>query len=196
MGTATCDYCGKKFSDSMRLCPFCNAEYTKDAVHETPVCPLCTVELEAFDFKGDIIDKCPKCQGIWLGSSDFRKLTSERSVFQDETIPWEHKRKPVEPKKKYLKCPVCESVMSRRIFKRISGVLIDVCRQHGVWLDEGELEQIRSFVASGGVEEMLDKRMGMSEEMLKQLETKVREQHGYERMADFFKLKRWMFRKL
>jgi Zn-finger nucleic acid-binding protein len=41
------------------------------------------------------------------------------------------------------KCPVCGTAM--RIEKR-DGVSIDVCADHGIWLDQGELEGIVAAV--------------------------------------------------
>ena len=40
--------------------------------------------------------------------------------------------------------------MLRRNFRRSSGVITDVCRDHGTWLDADELEQIAGFILSGG----------------------------------------------
>ena len=42
--------------------------------------------------------------------------------------------------------------MHRRNFASISGVMIDVCRKHGVWLDHSELERILAFVREGGLD--------------------------------------------
>ncbi|MFW6164293.1 MAG: zf-TFIIB domain-containing protein [Planctomycetota bacterium] len=42
-------------------------------------------------------------------------------------------------------CPVCGEAM---IKERERGVTIDVCDEHGIWLDKGELEAIRRSVAS------------------------------------------------
>ena len=36
-------------------------------------------------------------------------------------------------------------------YARISGVIVDYCKRHGFWLDNGELEKIAAFVASGGL---------------------------------------------
>jgi Zn-finger nucleic acid-binding protein len=51
----------------------------------------------------------------------------------------------------YIKCPVCSNIMNRLNYARISGVLIDFCREHGYWLDNGELEKIAQWVATGGL---------------------------------------------
>jgi hypothetical protein len=40
-------------------------------------------------------------------------------------------------------CPICKKVMS---VEELHGITLDVCRNHGVWLDSGELETILSRV--------------------------------------------------
>ena len=40
--------------------------------------------------------------------------------------------------------------MRRRNFRKSSGVIIDVCHEHGTWLDADEIEQIAGFILSGG----------------------------------------------
>ena len=40
--------------------------------------------------------------------------------------------------------------MLRRNFRKSSGVILDVCSEHGTWLDADELEQITGFILSGG----------------------------------------------
>ena len=51
----------------------------------------------------------------------------------------------------YLKCPTCQAVMNRCNFGRISGIVIDVCRGHGIWFDAGEISAVLRFVTSGGL---------------------------------------------
>jgi Zn-finger nucleic acid-binding protein len=41
--------------------------------------------------------------------------------------------------------------MNRQAFGRISGVVVDVCREHGVWFDPGELGEVLAFVERGGL---------------------------------------------
>lgn len=50
---------------------------------------------------------------------------------------------------RYLRCPVCNEVMSRVNFARVSGVILDVCRPHGAWFDAGQLRAVRRFVRGG-----------------------------------------------
>ena len=50
--------------------------------------------------------------------------------------------------------------MVSRNFGRISGIMIDVCRHHGVWLDAKELEAIVEFIRKGGLEKSRDLGFG------------------------------------
>ena len=50
----------------------------------------------------------------------------------------------------YIKCPVCGELMHRVNFGAKSGVIVDRCRQHGVWLDGGELRQLFEWMKLGG----------------------------------------------
>lgn len=47
-----------------------------------------------------------------------------------------------------MNCPKCGGGMSRVALP--SGVEIDACEDHGVWLDVGELQQILAFQAQRG----------------------------------------------
>lgn len=51
----------------------------------------------------------------------------------------------------YLPCLVGEDLMVRRNFGGASGVIIDVCRNHGIWLDHSELEKVLGFIKKGGM---------------------------------------------
>jgi Zn-finger nucleic acid-binding protein len=52
---------------------------------------------------------------------------------------------------RYVPCPRCERLMNRKNFAQSSGVVLDVCAKHGVWLDRGELERVLGFVSGGGL---------------------------------------------
>jgi Zn-finger nucleic acid-binding protein len=42
--------------------------------------------------------------------------------------------------------------MDRRQFAKVSRVIVDVCKDHGIWLDHDELPRIVRFVADGGLQ--------------------------------------------
>jgi Zn-finger nucleic acid-binding protein len=53
----------------------------------------------------------------------------------------------------YLKCPMCHDLMNRVNFGKRSGVIVEVCKPHGVWFEKGELTRAIEFVADGGLVE-------------------------------------------
>src|SRR6185369_1989748 len=55
-------------------------------------------------------------------------------------------------KVKYVPCPICSQLMNRMNFARCSGVIVDICKQHGTWFDRDELSRIVEFIHGGGLE--------------------------------------------
>jgi Zn-finger nucleic acid-binding protein len=45
-------------------------------------------------------------------------------------------------------------MMNRVNFGRVSGIVVDLCKGHGVWFDANELQGILTFVAHGGLDRM------------------------------------------
>ncbi len=166
--TLVCDHCKKSYHRDLPECPFCGAERPNEAVKlKVTECPRCKIPLQIHHYRETELDLCPTCAGLWLDSDEFRILTSERDVYIDPTVPQKYKKKPLPSEAGYLPCPRCNRLMSRKNFKKISGVLIDVCSHHGVWLDSGELDQIRCFIAQGGLEEYQDKHIAENQEKIR-----------------------------
>jgi Zn-finger nucleic acid-binding protein len=67
----------------------------------------------------------------------------------------------------YIKCPVCSQLMNRVNFGVRSGVIIDRCKAHGIWLDGGELRHLMEWMKLGG--KLLDQER---QEQLRQEELK------------------------
>lgn len=80
------------------------------------------------------------------------RLVSARDACTNLRLALPERRAAPEPPVRYLRCPGCGKTMNRKAFGRISGVVVDVCRPHGVWFDAGELSQVLAFVARGGLE--------------------------------------------
>lgn len=49
-----------------------------------------------------------------------------------------------------MECPVCKKRMHLR---RMEGINIDVCEDHGVWLDKGEIEELMATAKRRGESE-------------------------------------------
>jgi len=52
----------------------------------------------------------------------------------------------------YRPCPVCGELMNRFNFADCSGVILDLCKPHGVWFDPDELRRIVAFIRGGGMD--------------------------------------------
>ncbi len=59
--------------------------------------------------------------------------------------------------------------MLRRNFRETSGVVVDVCAAHGVWLDRGELATLIEFAATGAMAEA-ERRRGERADARKRLD--------------------------
>jgi len=53
---------------------------------------------------------------------------------------------------RYRPCPECQRMMNRVNYARISGIIVDVCRDHGTWFDVHELPALLEFVKRGGLD--------------------------------------------
>jgi len=51
---------------------------------------------------------------------------------------------------RYRPCPSCGELMNRSLHGKRSGVVVDRCRDHGLWLDAGELRQLLEWARAGG----------------------------------------------
>jgi len=175
----TCTYCGSEIVRDRRrlslICPecyaanaersrFCTAcgvgfrpEELKAEGYEVP-CPACEALMPARQVGGIPLNECASCQGLWVPGDHFNRLVSRalesRKKAEAEPVPGRAPRvkgaNPFRQKVHYRKCPECAGFMQRRNFRKSSGVIIDVCRSHGTWLDADELERIAGFILSGG----------------------------------------------
>ncbi|MGA7992660.1 MAG: zf-TFIIB domain-containing protein, partial [Thermoanaerobaculia bacterium] len=79
-----------------------------------------------------------------------------------------------EPGFHYRPCPVCKKLMNRSNFGGGSGVIVDVCGPHGVFLDRGELTKIVDFLEKGGWERVRKREILRMEEEAAALESRKR----------------------
>ncbi|MDC0720608.1 zf-TFIIB domain-containing protein [Nannocystis bainbridge] len=121
-------------------------------------CPGCGEPLHATAVRHGIeFDTCAGCGGIWLDAGELEVLTSGLDPSPGTGAMHEadlRARVPApatrESDVRYRECPRCREVMNRRNFGSISGVIVDECRHHGLFLDAGELEEVEAFLRAGG----------------------------------------------
>lgn len=108
-------------------------------------CPACGASLVASGAANGVeIDACMGCGGIWLDVGELERLTADVASREDgEVVP---RRRGGDEEVRYRECPRCREVMLRRNFGATSGVIVDECARHGLFLDAGELQAIEAFL--------------------------------------------------
>lgn len=114
-------------------------------------CPHCKVKMYEKEYEAVPVDICNICGGVWLDEDELYQIIQRR-----EEVLTDKEREAVNPAEMKqtdpcdfagsINCPVCGTVMSRLVYACVSGIVIDRCPQHGVWLDKGELEKIQIYV--------------------------------------------------
>lgn len=164
-------------------------------VPRNAVCPRCEVPLEINILHNDReeSDICPKCGGLWLDRGKFHRATRKMNVYEHYKEKGEYFRGPTKDPLEYIPCVRCGEIMNRKNFARISGVIIDECGDHGVWLDPDELEKIRHFIADGGLDRSRDRDIENVKIELKELATKVKQVAFTQKLIHYWNPKRWLF---
>jgi Zn-finger nucleic acid-binding protein len=173
--------------------PIVGGRISPRAKKREPICPRCNVSLVHYAYRNRDLDMCPQCGGIWLDRGEFRDLTREGDVYQSQSAPKGYVRGPVRDSVEYIPWVRCGTLMNRKNFAKISGVIIEECRSHGVWVDGGELERIRTFIADGGLERAQNKAIEKNKQALRELASNVNRVQFTQRMIHFWNPKRWFF---
>ena len=64
----------------------------------------------------------------------------------------------------YRPCPCCSAMMNRYNYARISGIILDGCKNHGLWFDRDELRRVLDFIQGGGLEKSRTREISRLEE--------------------------------
>jgi Zn-finger nucleic acid-binding protein len=139
-----------------RFCARCGAEARREMLDEETAlkCPRCREDMQALRLGVTTARECAACGGLWLDPESIQKLSDHREERAD-VVSALATRVPLATAPpdiiRYVPCPMCARLMNRKNFAQSSGVVLDVCAKHGVWLDRGELERVLGFVAAGGL---------------------------------------------
>ena len=106
--------------------------------------------------QGYEIDGCTRCGGVWLGTPTLNAMIDEaRQIGAHVDLDEVQVRRRVVAERAgpvtYRRCPACDTMMARRNFARVSGIILDSCVDHGTFFDAGELEDVLDFVRTGGL---------------------------------------------
>jgi Zn-finger nucleic acid-binding protein len=170
LATVACPSCFGMMFLSSKHCPRCGAAYNRDeeVVSTGRRCPRCKIELQVVTIGDSEVLECSKCLGLWLNTTTFEKICADKeqqaAVLGAAALVGIDRS--VHPTKvNYIPCPECSQLMNRANFARCSGVIIDLCKQHGAWFDRDELTRIVEFIRAGGLEMSRNKeKMALAEE--------------------------------
>jgi Zn-finger nucleic acid-binding protein len=165
---ANCSNCGAPLSGSLLICQYCKTRqdvdlamihrYTVEKPESKRICPRCHIVLQVIDLRlGEkfYIERCERCLGLFFDPGELEALLDKtvKNVYEidpQRLNELQNVKRSSEYPLGYIDCPVCKKLMNRINFGSRSGVVVDKCRDHGVWLDGGELRQILEWVKAGG----------------------------------------------
>jgi Zn-finger nucleic acid-binding protein len=101
------------------------------------------------------VQECARCDGLWVEQAAFVQICAEKE--QQRNLLGPPKVLSQTPPQaagqiRYVPCPECRKLMNRVNFANCSGVIVDVCRDHGTWFDRDELRRIVEFIRAGGMD--------------------------------------------
>lgn len=158
-----CPSCVARISDSARFCHHCGiAIQPQGTIGEVSVrtCPACDSRPALFrrslGERGLAVEECHACAGLWLPTSTFGQLVAAaRTGAPPPTLAVAQPAPSGAPTAPpggtlYRPCPSCQKLMHRQNFGRRSGVIVDSCKECGLWFDFGELDRLLGWVRAGG----------------------------------------------
>lgn len=174
---AICPRCMARVSRRGRFCHHCALPLTAprhDGTSSEHLCPACELGEAERDGGGETrpplvsrrvaagdplhVFECRRCAGMWLDREVFNALVERAKRGRAGVLP-----PPVPPPGEaagrrgdagtgwsYRPCAVCGKLMNRTNYARRSGVILDVCGDHGLWFDHDELRRVLGYVGGGG----------------------------------------------
>jgi Zn-finger nucleic acid-binding protein len=121
-----------------------------DHLAGAPTCPRCrpaVAPLRSAEIGPTPLLECGCCNGVWLRAPAFQDLLVDMER-QEAVLAVAAPAPRFESEVHYLLCPECGEMMVRRNLVH-SGLMLDICRFHGIWLDEGELRRVVELVRGG-----------------------------------------------
>jgi Zn-finger nucleic acid-binding protein len=133
-----------------------------------------------------LVEQCDRCKGLFFDNGELQALldSTVTTAFEIDFARLQalSASAPLAQEQLcYRSCPVCSKLMNRKNFGARSGVVVDWCGQHGMWLDNGELRRLLEWRQAGG--ELLHEQFKREQE---QAEEKKRQRRSAEQHRDAF----------
>jgi Zn-finger nucleic acid-binding protein len=146
-------------------------------------CPDCRLDLVAHAFGAVGYAECPRCSGLFLKREAFEAVTKDADTRAKVALaePAATAAAPAAPAKgasgvlpavRYRPCPSCAKLMNRSNYGGGSGIVLDACRDHGLWFDRGELAAIVAFLEKGGWDKLRTRQREKLAEEVRSLENR------------------------
>ena len=147
-------------------------------------CPDCRLDLVAHAFGAVGYAECPRCAGLFLRREAFEAVTKDADTRAKVRLAEPAAAAPpagpapgkaasgVLPAVRYRPCPSCRKLMNRTNYGGGSGIVLDACRDHGLWFDRGELAAIVDFLEKGGWDRIRAREREKLSEEVRSLESR------------------------
>ena len=198
LATGLCPKCFGSTFEGVKYCPHCGEALAgRLIVHGSQTqhtCPRCNDEPLCVEVVGSSpLERCARCEGMWVDRETVEKIYKDRdqnsamkrittsqpmAAVQDKPLDGAERSKNQINMQGYIRCPMCNTLMNRQNFGRHSGVVVDICQEHGTWFDAGELNRIVTFINDGGLQKAALKEKRALEEEVRRLESKRFLSHG------------------
>jgi Zn-finger nucleic acid-binding protein len=149
-----CEYCGCRNDTDLKGVHY----FTTHQLESERICPRCNIALRTIDLNLNgtfLIERCDECLGLFFDPNELETLldasvTKVFTINKSRLDSINNTMRSEEYAISYIKCPVCGTIMNRVNFGAKSGVIVDRCKGHGVWLDGGELRHLFEWMKAGG----------------------------------------------
>jgi Zn-finger nucleic acid-binding protein/RNA polymerase subunit RPABC4/transcription elongation factor Spt4 len=156
LATVACPHCFAMVPVQASHCPRCGFEVRHEAGSATGLaCPTCRKPLSATTVGQVTLDQCVTCGGVWIDQRHFEDMAADRAERGQVlgALPGQGPKQAAPLLEvHYRPCPSCGKLMNRTNYGRISGVVLDVCKDHGLWFDRDKLRQVLAFIDAGGLD--------------------------------------------
>ena len=163
VATVACPKCLGLVSLAAKHCPRCG---TTVEVEEHGLaglkCPECKQPLMKASLGGVDLSQCHRCGGVWLTRELFERVAADREERGTVlgALPGDLAKGAIAPEVvHYRPCPECARMMNRTNYGRISGVILDTCKEHGLWFDKDELRRVLEFIQKGGLDKSRERQI-------------------------------------
>lgn len=192
IATVRCASCFHMNPPSAVLCIGCGRELGLEPLGEPDAlhCPDCKRPFQLFAGGPGKLHDCGSCGGQLVDHELLKDLLEQRELYGKSAPRRPPRHNPLDCPMRYVPCPGCGQIMSRRNFGGQSGVIVDICREHGTWFDRGELPRVLAFVEAGGLElarrrQEDEARASLRQKRVEEIQKRLEGLHGAATLSGF-----------